>query len=91
MKRRLQQQHDGLVDYVIPAIKMIQEGEKHTVVFHKLANKLNVSSTTVNSHCTRDIGLESVKDFNGLINNGMINEHLKKRFPHRQREIDLYL
>lgn len=78
---------DGLTDYVIPAIKMIRSGAKHTNVFHQLAEKLNVAYQTVNAQCTIVLKINTAK-FVELVNSEKISEFLKNKFPDRKEVIE---
>lgn len=82
-KRKGRGNLDGLVDYVIPAIKMIRNGTRHSDVFHQLAEKLNVRYQTVNAQCTIALNINT-EQFIEMVNTGQISEFLKNKFPYRQ-------
>jgi hypothetical protein len=76
-KRKGRGNLDGLTDYLIPAIKMIKSGTRHTDTFHQLAEKLNVRYQTVNAQCTTVLNISTDK-FVELVNSGKISEFLKE-------------
>jgi|ERR1043165_1852041 hypothetical protein len=86
-RRKGRGDNDGLTDYLIPVIKLIKSGTKHTVAFNQLADKLGVAYQTVNAQCTRVLGIGTEK-FVELINTGEINDFLKKKFPYRRDVIE---
>lgn len=78
---------NGLTDYVIPAVKMIRSGTKHSQVFLELAKKLNVAPQTVSAQCTRSLHI-STDEFVQLINSEKISDFLKNKFPYRKEVIE---
>jgi len=86
-KRKGRGNLDGLTDYLIPAIKMIKSGTRHTDAFHQLAEKLNVRYQTVNAQCTTVLNISTDK-FVELVNSGKILEFLKNKFPYKRDVIE---
>lgn len=82
--------YDQLEDYLIPAIKLIRNGQHHTDVFKQLADKLKVKYSTVSAQCTRYLGI-STYEFADLIKEGKIKSFLKEKLPQRKKDIDEYL
>ena len=78
---------DGLTDYVIPAVKMIKSGTRHTEVFNQLAKKLNVRYQTVSAQCTTVLEINT-DNFLDLISSGKISDFLKKKYPYKSDVID---
>jgi predicted type IV restriction endonuclease len=85
-KRINKRDYDQLKDYIIPAIKLIKKGLKHTEVFHQIANKLGVKYQTVSARCTRDLSI-STDDFLKLIKSGKIENFLRNKFPNSETNI----
>jgi len=82
--------YDQLEDYLIPAIKLIRNGQHHTDVFKQLADKLKVKYSTVSAQCTRYLGI-STYEFANLIKDGKIKYFLKEKLPQRKKVIEEYL
>jgi hypothetical protein len=83
--------YENLEDYLIPVIKLMQEGSGHRDAFRKVKEKLDVRYNTVSSQCTRGIGLRGpnkTDQFLSLVESGKIIRFLKDRFPDRAELIE---
>jgi len=76
---KYQKGRDQLIDYILPAVKLIKNGQSHNNVFHNLASELNVSYQTVSARCIRDLGINT-KKFIELINSNEIKRFLQNKF-----------
>jgi regulator of replication initiation timing len=79
--------NDQFRDYLVPAIRLIKNGMKHTDAFHRVAKDLDVTYQTVNAQCTLRLGI-STKRFVELTTSGEIKSFLRKKFPDRGSLID---
>lgn len=79
--------HKQLWDYIFPAIRMMRNHVSHTEAFNRIAGDLGVAKQTVQSQCTRTLGIDTQK-FIEYVSNGKIVDLLKRKYPHREKEID---
>lgn len=84
---------DVLVDQIIPVIKLIIKNGKsyYSLACKEVAKKINTSNPTINSNCTRKLGLNgrgSKEKFLEHIENRTIKDLLKKIFSNRHELID---
>ena len=77
--------NENLQHYLIPVIKLIKNGRRHTDAFRVVAEKLKVKNTTVASQCTRMLSLNT-QQFIENVNSGRIIQIIKNIYPH---QIDL--
>lgn len=84
--------YEQLTDYLIPVIRLIKNGVKHTDAFHRIADKLGVryhlSLSTANAQCTVQFGHISTEKFVELIESNKIKSFLKERFPDKASLIE---
>jgi len=73
--------YEQLTDYLIPVIRLIRSGVKHSDAFRRIADNLGVSKQTAQAECTVQLDHISTDKFVELINNGKIKSLLKQRFP----------
>ncbi|MCJ7730009.1 MAG: hypothetical protein MUO27_09065 [Sedimentisphaerales bacterium] len=74
-------------DYLIPVIRLIKSGVKHTDAFRQIAKKLIVANSTVSAECTRSLNI-STEEFIELVKSNRIKSFLKDRFPDKASLID---
>ncbi|MEI6766790.1 MAG: hypothetical protein WCM76_14260 [Bacteroidota bacterium] len=86
-RKRGRGNRDGLTDYIIPAVKLIKNGTKHSDAFHQIADNLNVAYQTVNAQCTTVLHINTNK-FLELVNTGKLADFLKNKFPNKHDIID---
>ena len=67
-------------DYLIPIIQSMRKGEKHTEAFRSVAKKLGVRYQTVNSQCTRRLGLNT-QQFIEHVESGQIIQRMRNKYP----------
>lgn len=79
--------YEKLTDYLIPVIRLIVSGVKHTDAFRQIAEELGVKYQTVNAECTRGLKI-STEQFLELIKNNEIKSFLKERFPNKASLIE---
>ncbi|MGA2318375.1 MAG: DUF262 domain-containing protein [Thermodesulfobacteriota bacterium] len=77
-----------LTDYLIPTIRLIKSGIKHTDAFHRIAKELDVTYQTANAQCTVRLGNISTEQFVDLIKSNKIKSFLKERFPDKASLIE---
>lgn len=87
-RKRGRKGFEQLSDYLIPVIRLMYNGVKHTDAFHQIADKLNVAYQTVNAQCTKQLNNISTSDFIGFVQTRRIKFVLKQKFPDRASEID---
>jgi len=78
---------EQLNDYLIPVIRLIKSGAKHTEAFRQIAKKLSVANSTVSAECTRSLNI-STEEFVELVKSNRIKSFLKDRFPDRASLIE---
>ena len=76
-----------LEDYLIPVIKLMNQGYDHKEAFQKVSKVLDVRYNTVRSQCTRGLGL-TTDEFVSKVKNGKIVRHLENKFPDKHKLID---
>jgi predicted type IV restriction endonuclease len=86
-KPRGQKLYEHLEDYLIPVIKLMQDGYSHTEAFHQISSKLNVGYSTVSSQCSRGLNV-TVDEFVQNVKSGRIKQILKNKFFNRTNLID---
>lgn len=86
-RKRGRGNRDQLTDYIIPAIKMMNNGARHSEAFHQIKDILNVSYQTVNAQCTTRLKINTER-FVELVNSGKIVDLLKTTFPDRHAVIN---
>lgn len=69
-------------DYVIPVLKLMENGMSHNDAFNQIADKLDVTYTAVNTQCTRCLKI-STQEFVELVKSNKIKSFLKERFPEK--------
>lgn len=69
-------------DYLIPVIKLMKNGVSHTEAFKIIAKRLNVTSNTVSSQCTRGLNI-STNEFVELVKSNKIKLFIKDKFPEK--------
>ena len=79
---------EQLKDYLIPVIRLIKSGVKHTDAFHRIAKDLDVTYQTANAQCTVRLGNISTEKFVELIKSNKIKSFLKERFPDKASLIE---
>jgi hypothetical protein len=72
--------NSNLEDYLIPVLKLMNEGREYTEAFHIVAKGLDVRYNTVSSQCTRALGL-STDEFVSRVKSGRIIDLLESRYP----------
>ena len=72
--------YDQVRDYLIPIIQSMRKGEKHTEAFRSVAEKLGVRYQTVNSQCTRRLGLNT-QQFIEHVESGQIIQIMRNKYP----------
>jgi len=80
--------YEQLTDYLIPVIRLIKSGVKHTDAFHRIAKELDVTYQTANAQCTVRLGNISTEKFVELIKSDKIKSLLKERFPDKASLIE---
>lgn len=75
--------YDQIEHYIIPVIRLIKSGKKHTEVFHEIADKLDVTYQTVSAECTKQLKL-STDEFLEYVKNGQILNLLEKKYPEKK-------
>lgn len=80
--------YEQLTDYLIPVIRLIKSGVRHTDAFHRIAKELDVTYQTANAQCTVRLGNISTEKFVELIENNKIKSFLKERFPDKASLIE---
>ncbi|MFH1961489.1 MAG: hypothetical protein ABIJ30_01235 [bacterium] len=86
-RSRGRKNNEQFKDYLIPVIRLIKSGVKHTDAFRRIAEELNVEYSTVSAQCTRSLKI-STEEFAKLIKNNEIKSFLKKRFPDKTSLIE---
>lgn len=79
--------YENLKDYLLPVIKLINNGVEYKDAFHKIEEKLGVKYNTVSAQCTRQLGI-STEQFIEYVRSGEIIRLLKKKFPERSKIIE---
>ncbi len=79
--------YEKLEHYLLPAIKLMNRGHKHTAAFRNIANKLDVRYQTVSAQCTLRIGIDT-EQFVSLVKRGEIVQLLKTKFRDRTELIE---
>jgi len=69
-----------LSDYLIPVIKLIKRGVRHSDAFHQIKEKLDVTYQTVSAQCTKRLDI-STETFVELAKSNQIKSFLKDKFP----------
>ncbi|MBC8420463.1 MAG: hypothetical protein H8E10_17910 [Desulfobacterales bacterium] len=83
-RRRYQQ----LTDYLIPVIRLIKSGVKHSDAFGRIADNLGVKKQTAQAECTVQLDHISTEKFVELIKSNQIKSFLKERFPDKANFIE---
>jgi hypothetical protein len=78
--------NNNVEDYLIPVIKLMNEGHDYTAAFHKVANMLDVRYNTVSSQCTRALSL-TTEEFVSKVKTGRIIDLLKSKYPDHVAQI----
>lgn len=78
--------NSNLEDYLIPVLKLMNEGREYTEAFHIVAKGLDVRYNTVSSQCTRALGL-STDEFVSRVKSGRIIDLLERKYPDQVRLI----
>jgi len=78
--------YNQLEHYIFPAIHLIKQGIKHSDAFHIIEKKLNVTYSTVNAECTRQLGVK-IEEFVDSVNNNEIIQTLIKKHPDKIERI----
>ena len=79
--------HEQFRDYLIPVIKLIKSGMKHTDAFKQRAKELNVERSTVSAECATRLNISTYK-FAELVESNKIKSFLKERFPDKASLIE---
>lgn len=79
--------YNNLEHYLLPAIKLINNGNEYKSAFHQIAKHLEVEYNTVNAQCTRRLGLKT-DEFISHVENGEIIRLLKEKFPGKSELIE---
>ena len=72
--------NDQIRDYLIPIIQLIRKGKSHNETFRSVAEKLGVTYQTVNSQCTRTLGLNT-QEFVEHVKSGRIIQIINNKYP----------
>ncbi|TFB07915.1 hypothetical protein E3V08_06455 [Candidatus Atribacteria bacterium MT.SAG.1] len=78
--------YNQLEHYIFPAIHLIKQGIKHSDAFHIIEKKLNVTYSTVNAECTRQLGVR-IDEFVDSVNNNKIIQILIRKHPDKIERI----
>ena len=79
--------YDPVRDYLVPIIRSMRKGEKHNKAFHSVVEKLGVAYQTVNSQCTRRLGLNT-QQFIEHVKSGSIIQIMKDKYPQQIKLIN---
>lgn len=79
--------YEQVEDYLIPAIRLMRQGNNHVYAFQTIAKKLDVTYQTVNAQCTRRLGI-STDDFIEFVKNGQILRLIKNKHPEKHEMIN---
>jgi hypothetical protein len=79
--------YNQLEHYIFPAIHLIKQGRKHSDAFHIIEKELNVTHSTVNAECTRQLGV-GIKEFVDSVNNNKIIQILIRKHPDKIERIN---
>lgn len=71
---------DVVQDYLIPVIRLMREGKRHTETFHLVAEELGVTYTAVNKQCTRTLGINT-REFVKHVGSGRIIQMMQDKYP----------
>jgi predicted type IV restriction endonuclease len=78
--------YEQLSDYVLPVIRLMVTGVRHSEAFRRVAEKLDVEYSTAAAQCTTRLKLSTEK-FVELVDTKKIKDYLKEQFPARASEI----
>jgi len=70
----------NLEDYLIPVIKLMNQGIEYKKAFHKIKNQIDVRYNTVSAQCTRALGL-TTEQFVAQVQSGRIIDLLESKYP----------
>ena len=74
--------YTNLEDYLIPVIKLMNQGIEYKKAFHKVKNQLDVRYTTVSAQCIRTLGL-TTDQFVLQVQSGKIIDLLESKYPEK--------
>ena len=74
--------YTNLEDYLIPVIKLMNQGIEYKKAFHKVKNQIDVRYNTVSAQCTRALGL-TTEQFVSQVQSGRIIDLLESKYPEK--------
>jgi hypothetical protein len=69
------------LEHILEVIKYMNQGKDHREACLEVANKVDVTPSTISDQCSRSLGLGSVDEFRELYETGKLEGYLKKKYP----------